>query len=826
MEVPRTDPERSTAYFTTLASVAASGPSGVHVLQRLLAEEAYGVHSRIAILALARRAPASMEGYVTRAVLNPDDPAHRHSLQALPHMGESMELAPYIEGFQVMDSVTRSTVLRVFAHRQDIRLTAQLAAALDRGESIPGDVCVEYFAAQPLNVSGPMLLIHAVSFAGNLEAIDTFATMEKAGVDQFLIEILSEELPEESASISFTEVLEEGLGRVVEDVQPIAMQVIGLRGVHAATDTLFEMAKSGDRIRRNAALAALGRLVHDNQVERLLDMVESLPTDARGAGIDAAAVALQRVDSEEAALMIAQRYTAAESVAVKGAWISLASKTGGDPILQLLVETLADESSELRRAALRALGDWMGGEPLEALLSFVESHDIEAERLLAARSALSILNRLATEEKEVLLPKLTRLVEATENVEVRRRVLSLLPLTYDVEAMPLVYSLSHDPNVRPEAIVATAHLAILTQSTDNERAIAGLERVYNELQEEEPGRRQFFQMARSLLPVWAIETWTPDPHTGFWEGQLTIEGNTMPAVALVNAIDLGVFRVQIREKFDGPYHVLAHLDGQESGEGLSLSGSDWVGSISGGVMTGTIPGDESSSFRFEKVDRQSPSLGRAAPEDAVVLFDGSDFSQWHGAGPEGSVTWRIVEGAAEVVPQMGSISTHMQLQDFELHLEFRSPYSPGNPHQFYGNSGVFFQFAYEVQVLNSFTRDPQLDDCAAIYGFRVPDVNASFPPTVWQTYDIVYRAPILTEDGGLQRPGMLTVLHNGIPVHVRVDLTQTSFDGVAHPSGAQSLHLQDHHNRVQYRNIWVRELDSDSEIEAAIDRLLSQEYLR
>jgi hypothetical protein len=148
-----------------------------------------------------------------------------------------------------------------------------------------------------------------------------------------------------------------------------------------------------------------------------------------------------------------------------------------------------------------------------------------------------------------------------------------------------------------------------------------------------------------------------------------------------------------------------------------------------------------------------------------------------------------------------------EFRDFRLHLEFMTPYEPTKRGQGRGNSGVYILDRYEVQVLDSFGLVPAKGDCGAIYGQAPPKTNASLPPLTWQTYDITFRAARLGEDGKLLEPPVITVLHNGVKIHDKRPIPQPT--GSARRKGHIAegpIRLQDHRNKVRYRNIWAVDL--------------------
>jgi hypothetical protein len=205
----------------------------------------------------------------------------------------------------------------------------------------------------------------------------------------------------------------------------------------------------------------------------------------------------------------------------------------------------------------------------------------------------------------------------------------------------------------------------------------------------------------------------------------------------------------------------------------------------------------------------NPGDDGSAPGDAVVLFDGSGLDAWQKEGG-GAPQWRVGDGWFEVVPGTGRIETKDTFGDVQLHIEWRTPAPPKGEGQDRGNSGIFLQNRYEVQVLDSYdSRTYSNGQAGSIYKQSIPLVNASRPPGEWQTYDIIFRAPHFGDDGALTRPAVVTVLHNGVLVQDHVELKgSTAYIGAPayEKHGPAALALQDHDHPVRYRNIWLRRL--------------------
>ena len=205
----------------------------------------------------------------------------------------------------------------------------------------------------------------------------------------------------------------------------------------------------------------------------------------------------------------------------------------------------------------------------------------------------------------------------------------------------------------------------------------------------------------------------------------------------------------------------------------------------------------------------TPGEGAAPPSDAIVLFDGKNLDAWqHENGS--AANWKVADGAVTVAPGSGDIYTRQRFGDVQLHVEWRTPAVVEGHGQERGNSGVYLQSRYEVQVLDSYDNVTYSNGQAgAVYKQSIPLVNASRAPGEWQSYDIVFRAPRFGADGALQAPAVITVFQNGVLVQDHFEIlgaTTNVGEPVYQAHGPLPLMLQDHHDPVSYRNIWLREL--------------------
>jgi hypothetical protein len=199
----------------------------------------------------------------------------------------------------------------------------------------------------------------------------------------------------------------------------------------------------------------------------------------------------------------------------------------------------------------------------------------------------------------------------------------------------------------------------------------------------------------------------------------------------------------------------------------------------------------------------TPGENNSAPSDAIVLFDGTDMSQW-----EGGESWEVKDGYAIV--RKNGVQSKQKFGDCQLHLEFATPEKVEGNGQGRGNSGIYFMGKYELQILDSFDNPTYFDgQCGAIYKQSPPMVNACRKPGEWQSYDVIFNAPKFAEDGSVMQPAYITVFHNGIVVHNHFELTGGTFwDQPAHyekHADKLPIHLQFHGNPTKFRNIWIRE---------------------
>jgi hypothetical protein len=274
------------------------------------------------------------------------------------------------------------------------------------------------------------------------------------------------------------------------------------------------------------------------------------------------------------------------------------------------------------------------------------------------------------------------------------------------------------------------------------------------------------------------------------------------------------FGVQVIAGGEGRFDVVAYPGGlpgaggsvQERAVGKAVRGGDAVvveqldlgpGLKKVEIRDGAIivQHDGGTESRLPRRVRTSPTLGQKPPQAAILIYDGLNGS---------TDTDKLVGGrAGEDGLLMEGTTSKDSFGDALWHIEFRTPYQSRDRGQGRGNSGVYVQSAYEVQVLDSFGLKGENNECGGIYGVRAPLVNMCLPPLQWQTYDIEFTAPRFAE-GKKTSNAKMTVRHNGVVVQQDTEVPgPTTAAPAAKEQPTGPLHLQQHGNPVRYRNVWV-----------------------
>jgi hypothetical protein len=203
----------------------------------------------------------------------------------------------------------------------------------------------------------------------------------------------------------------------------------------------------------------------------------------------------------------------------------------------------------------------------------------------------------------------------------------------------------------------------------------------------------------------------------------------------------------------------------------------------------------------------TPDNGVAAPSDAISLFGGVDLSEW--TGKNGEAQWAVHDGMFTVTKGSGDINTKKEFGDFQLHIEFMHPADITGEGQMRGNSGIFLQGLYEIQVLETYNNANKTyvnGQAGSIYRQHPPLVNPLKKPGEWNAYDIVFTSPTFNADQTYRTNPRVTILLYGILVQNNAIIYGCTSDEKIFEKLKGGIRLQDHGCVVNYRNIWVREL--------------------
>ena len=242
----------------------------------------------------------------------------------------------------------------------------------------------------------------------------------------------------------------------------------------------------------------------------------------------------------------------------------------------------------------------------------------------------------------------------------------------------------------------------------------------------------------------------------------------------------------------GDKQTRREAEGKRDGDVIRFASADgYTAVLANGTLT--IKTATGGPYTRKKTVRTSPTIGVKPPAGATVLFEGTNADEWAGG--------HLKDGALLAA----GCKTKKKFGDYTMHCEFILPFKPLGRGQGRGNSGVYMQDRYEVQVLDSFGLTGENNECGGVYTKARPAVNMCFPPLVWQTYDIDFQAAKFDADGKKLKNAKLTVKHNGVIIHDQLEIDGPTGGGQPESADPGAIQLQGHGNPVFYRNVWIAE---------------------
>ncbi len=299
------------------------------------------------------------------------------------------------------------------------------------------------------------------------------------------------------------------------------------------------------------------------------------------------------------------------------------------------------------------------------------------------------------------------------------------------------------------------------------------------------GDNQIFTDPKDAGPEYAAQ--------GEFKGILAADDNR-PWGAQVIALGNGKYRlVGYPDGLPGDGFITGNetrtSEGERMGDRVVFKDHEFTIVVQGDNLTVQVDGKDVGQIK--RVQRTSPTLGKAPPAGAIILFDGSGAEKFQG----GKMTAdKLLQSETASLEKFG---------DHQMHIEFRTPFKPLARGQARGNSGVYVQSRYEVQVLDSFGLSGEDNECGGIYKIAKPRVNMCFPPLTWQTYDIDFTAAKYDAAGKKTSNARISVKHNGVTIHDKLELKSGTPGRLPEGPTPEPLYLQGHGNPVVYKNIWV-----------------------
>ncbi|MHC4217080.1 MAG: family 16 glycoside hydrolase [Planctomycetota bacterium] len=651
-----------------------------------------------------------------------------------------------------------------------------------------------------------------------------------------------------------------GIARAIAMARPdVRVELIGAlgdRGAFAHAEAVIATARDGNADVRLASFRALEQIGRPQDLRHVVDLLLSVETepDRRAAEKAVIGTCLRTDDVDGRSRPVADAMDDAD-VDGQRSLLVVMSRIGGDRALAAAREALGDAA--LHNAAVVALAGWTDDAAAPDLLRLASSARGAATGKVALRGYIRLAGRAEARPPEVTAQMYGRALDLSAETEDRRLILEGLSGVGELEALRLAQTLLDDTAVAETAASTVLVIAGRLGERDRAEALEAIREVLrkhggDDLRRQAGAAASRLEAGEDFITAWLIAGPFSSKGAGpqeLFDLEFAPESGTRSeAVAWAR---LTITRPKNRGIFDldkavGGGNRCAYVktwlwSDRERRIGLELGSDDGIKAwINGNLVHAnnalrgiTVGGDRAEADLLQGKNtlllkitqgggqwsfscRVRDPLGFHAdgvrfaddreltipPAGASILLDGATARQWTDTGGN-PVRWTVENGALVVRPGTGSIRTRDEYRDFILHAEFLVPGGVSGSGQFRGNSGVYLQGRYEVQILDSWGGDPMANGCGAIYGHKAPRLVASRPPGQWQSYLIDFTAPRYDGDERKVRNARVTVWHNGLLVHDDVEIPDKTGRGAPEASAPGPIILQDHGDRIRFRNVWV-----------------------
>jgi HEAT repeat protein len=582
------------------------------------------------------------------------------------------------------------------------------------------------------------------------------------------------------------------------------ISVLAKRGNRSAVPALLGATTTGDVPVARAAFQALGNFATAEDMPVLLRKLADLPkpetrSDAENAAVRALAKLATIAERSEA---VRTTLSNCPEVEARRSMLRLLVSCADAKAFDTVKAACTDKDPLIRETAIRAFSDWPSTAAWKVLPEIYRQPEKEQFRILALRGMVRLAATQNAHLNATWIERYRQLLAGARTDNDRRLILGALGGATDPAALDMMLPLLQNAPIRTEAELAIKKIATAIKSTHPDAARAALLKLTTA--ETSPPASPPSDAAAVATPVKKPQKVeapvfiTPETAGPDFLAQGEYEGTSDKGKlgAQVIALDSGAFHAVFLNGglpgagWDGSAKV--EFDGRRQVDKIVFE-NVWKAEIANDTFSGTT--DKGALFSLKKVIRHSPTEGAKPPAGAIVLFDGSSVDAWS-AGKMDNHKW-LLHGA----------KTKRFFKDFTLHLEFILPFKPGARGQSRGNSGVYVQDRYEIQVLDSFGLKGLDNDCGGLYHQAAPKVHMCYPPLQWQTYDIVFQAARFDAAGKKTKSALLTLKHNGVLIHENLEIKDRTPSGKTEESTPGPIHLQSKGTAhpVYYRNVWIVE---------------------